>query len=163
MGYSICKTYYSNAPDKKKAVKEIVELKYSDIQAIENFLKNSNYYAEPLNKTELLQSFETRRPHVLKLDPFSNGDNSVDPGIKELKIIFSSPMDKSGYSINMGKRGKEYYPVSGVIGFSDDGSAFSLKVDLKSDHEYEFVITNQSFISSEGYPVKPFEVKFKTK
>jgi hypothetical protein len=163
MGYSICKTYYNNSPDKKKAVKEIIELNYSDTTVAENFLKKSGYYKEPINKTELIRNFETRMPYVLKLEPFANGDNSVDAGIKELKIIFSSPMAKDGYSINNGKRGKDYYLITGVTGFSDNGTVFTLKVDLKPDHEYEFVITDRSFKSAEGYPLKPYEVKFKTR
>jgi len=44
MGYSICKSYYKNATDKKKAIKEIIELNYSDNTAVEDFLKRSNYY-----------------------------------------------------------------------------------------------------------------------
>jgi hypothetical protein len=44
MGYSICKAYYNNAPDKKRAIKEIIELNYSDSTAVEGFLKRSNYY-----------------------------------------------------------------------------------------------------------------------
>ena len=44
MGYSICKSYYNNATDKKKALKEIIELNYSDSTAVEDFLKKSNYY-----------------------------------------------------------------------------------------------------------------------
>jgi hypothetical protein len=44
MGYTICKAYYNNAADKKKAIKEIIELKYSDNAAVEDFLKRSNYY-----------------------------------------------------------------------------------------------------------------------
>jgi hypothetical protein len=72
-------------------------------------------------------------------------------------------LDKKGYSINNGKRGNEYSPIKGVVGFSDDGTSFTLKIDVKPNHEYEFVITDKSFRSVEGYPIKPYEVKFKTK
>jgi Predicted Zn-dependent protease (DUF2268) len=89
MGYAICKAYYNNAADKSKAIKEIIELNYSDSNAIENFLKNSTYYTEPINKAELIKTFETKKPSVLRLEPFSNGDMSVDASIKELKVIFS--------------------------------------------------------------------------
>ena len=163
MGYTICKTYYSNADDKKKAVKEIIELKYSDNDAIDKFLQRSKYYPQPLNRTELVKEFESKRPHVVKIEPFGNGDSAVDPNIKELKIVFSNAMNKNGYSINNGKRGKDYSPITGVIGFSDDGTSFTLKIEMKPDHEYEFTITDRSFRSADGYPLKPFEVKFKTK
>lgn len=50
MGYAICKAYYKNAPDKKRATKEIIELNYSDTTVVENFLKHAEYYTEPINK-----------------------------------------------------------------------------------------------------------------
>ena len=102
-------------------------------------------------------------PYVLKLEPFTNGDSLVDAGIKELKIVFSSAMDKKGYSINDGKRGKDYSPITGVVGFSDNGTSFTLRVNMKPDHEYEFIITDRSFKSKGGFPLKPYEVNFKTK
>lgn len=163
MGYTICKSYYHNATDKKKAIKEIIELNYADSTAVGIFLKGSNYYTETLNKAELLKSFEAKIPYVVRLEPFANGDSLVDASIKELKIVFSSSMDKEGYSINNGQRGRDYSPIVGVIGFSDDGASFTLKIDMKPGHEYEFIITDKSFRSKEGYSLKPYEVKFKTK
>lgn len=163
MGYVICKTYYENSSDKKTAIKEIIELNYSNSDAVENFLKRSKYYTGPIPKTELIHAFEEKRPYVLRIEPFANGDSLVNAGIKELRIIFSSPMDKKGFSINNGKKGKDYSPITGAVGFSDDGTFFTLNIDMKPDHEYEFIITDKSFRSAEGYPLTPYEVKFKTK
>ena len=163
MGYAICKSYYNNSPDKKKAIKEIIELNYSDSTAVEDFLIRSKYYKEPINKTALLQALDSKRPTVVRLEPFANGDLAVDPTIKELKIVFSSPMDKKGYSINDGKKGKEYSPIVGLGGFSEDGTSFTLKLDMKPGHEYEFIIGERNFKSPDGYSLKPYEVKFKTK
>lgn len=163
MGYTICKSYYNNSTDKKKAIKEIIELNFKKEDDIERFLSNSKYYPEPLNKAELVKAFEAKEPYVIKLEPFANGDKKVDPDIKELKIVFSAPMNKKGYSINNGSRGKDYSPITGVVGFSDDGTSFTLKIEMRPDHEYEFVITSPGFKSAEGYPLKRYEVKFKTK
>jgi hypothetical protein len=162
MGYAICKAYYNNSPNKKLAIKKIIELDYSDSTAVEDFLKKSKYYREPINKTELVQRFEAKRPYVLRLEPFANGDTLVDASIKIMKIVFSSPMNK-GYSISYGERGKDYSPIAGIVGYSDDGTSFTLNLDMKSNHEYEFIITDRSFKSAEGYPLRPFEVKFKTR
>ena len=163
MGYAICKTYYSNSPDKKKAVKEIIELNYADSTAVENFLIKSNYYPGPMDKAALREAFEASRPYVVKLEPFDNGNNSVDTGIKELKIFFSAPMSKSGYSINTGKKGRDFYPITKIIGFSEDATVFTVRIGLKPDQEYEFNISGVSFKSEDGYPVIPVEIKFKTK
>ena len=163
MGYAICKAYYNHSPDKKRAVMDIIELNYSDTTAVENFLAKSKYYTDPINKQELVQKFEANRPYVLRIEPFANGDTLVDSFIKEIKIVFSAPMTKNKYSISYGNRGKEYSPISGVVGFSDDDTSFIIKVDLKPDHNYEFIITDKSFKSTEGYPLRPYEVRFKTK
>jgi len=163
MGYVICKAYFNNSPDKKKAVKNIIELNYSDTAAVENFLAHSKYYKEPINKEELVQRFEVKRPCVVGLKPFANGDTLVDASIKEMKIVFSAPMNKKGYSIDYGKSGNDYSPIAGIIGFSGDGTSFTLNVDMKPDHEYEFIVSDRSFKSAEGFPLRPYEVKFKTR
>jgi Predicted Zn-dependent protease (DUF2268) len=49
VGYAICKSYYDNAIDKKKAIREIIELNYSDLKQINTFLKKSKY-AKKWNK-----------------------------------------------------------------------------------------------------------------
>ena len=43
LGYAICKSYYNHSPDKKNAIKEIIELNYSDSMKVETFLKRSTY------------------------------------------------------------------------------------------------------------------------
>jgi hypothetical protein len=49
MGYVICKSYYSNARNKKNAFKRIVELEYDKKSAME-FLKQSKYMVKEKNK-----------------------------------------------------------------------------------------------------------------
>lgn len=44
MGYTICKSYYKKAIDKKLAIKEIIELNYMDTSAVQEFLNKSGYY-----------------------------------------------------------------------------------------------------------------------
>lgn len=163
MGYSICKSYYKNSKEKKKAIKDIIELNYSDTSAVDAFFTNSKYYTEPINKQELVQQFESRQPYVLKLEPFNNGDTQVDANIKEMKVVFSVPMDKNAFSINDGERGKNFSPIAGIVGFSDDQTSFKIKLQMEPKHEYEFILTDLSFKSVDGYPIKPYTVKFKTK
>lgn len=44
IGYEICKAYYENAKNKAQAIKDIIELNYSDDRAVENFLITSRFY-----------------------------------------------------------------------------------------------------------------------
>ena len=162
MGYAINKAYYQQASDKQKAVRDIIELKYANNAEVEKFVKESGYYPGNWSKESLLNDLETNRPKVVSLEPFKNGAMNVDPEISEMTVTFSAPMDKNNYSISYGGRGKEYYPIAGVIGFSGDGTAFTIKLNLQPDHEYEFQITDLSFRSETDYPLKPLKVTFKT-
>lgn len=162
MGYAICHSYYQQAADKKKAIRDIIELNYSDTLAVENFLTASRYYPQPLDKTELLARFETNRPFVVRVEPFGSGNTLVDPGLKELKIVFSKPMNPKHYSIKMGPKGKDHYPITGVVGYSEDTTSLTLTLNLKPGNDYEFIITDASFKSTDGYPLKPYTVTFKT-
>jgi hypothetical protein len=163
MGYEISKHYYANSTNKNQAIKEIIELNYSDSNAVETVLKKSKYYPEPINKETLLQSFQKKQPLFLKLEPFENGDTTVDASVKEMTFVFSQPMSK-GYSISFSDKGKDFFPVTGVVGFSGDKKSFTTKIDLKPNHEYEFIVTNRGFKSAEGYPLlKDYFIKFKTK
>ncbi|MBB2149283.1 hypothetical protein [Pedobacter gandavensis] len=115
MGYAICKSYYNNQSNKKKAVKDIIELNYQDAAQVEKFLTASKYYAELLNPTELLKKFEELQPFV-KLSLDINLKTEVDTTLTELTLNFSQPMGP-GKSISFGEGGKAHFPITGVIGF----------------------------------------------
>lgn len=164
MGYVICKSYYTRASDKKKAAKEIVELNYSDSNAVESFLARSGYYKEPINKTELMAAFRKKQPYLLRIEPFSNGDTLVDASLKKITVVFSKPMRRKDYSFNYGAAGKEHFPITSAGSYSDDGTSFTVNTELKPGKEYEFIITNRSFISGDGYPLaENYTIRFKTK
>jgi hypothetical protein len=163
MGYTICKSYYHHATDKKSAIKDIIELNYADSSQVEKFLEKARYYSVKIDKAQLMGAFEKKRPYILRLEPFGHGDSLVNADVKELTFFFSAPMNKNGYSINAGSRGKAFYPITGVVGFSEDRTAFTVTLDMKPGHEYEFVVTDKNFRSADGYPVKPYTVKFRTR
>jgi hypothetical protein len=163
MGYAICKAYYDKATDKKKAIKEIIELPYGDTAAVEAFLVRSGYYPGPLVRKDLLLEYEAARPSVVRLEPFSNGDTTVNASVKELRIVFSRPMNKKRLSFSAGEKGKDYDPVSGIGGYAEDGMSLVIKLDLQPGHDYEFLVTDQSFRSVDGLPLKPLKVAFRTK
>jgi len=162
MGYAICKSYYEQATDKKKAVAEIIELNYSDSTAIENFLVQSKYYTEKLDKQAMVEAFESKRPTIVSIEPLK-GDSVIDATLQEMTIVFSEPMRSTEYAIYLGKKGKETYPFVGVVGFSPDKKSLTLKTKMETNHLYEFVIPAGGFISASGYPLRPYAVKFTTR
>lgn len=118
-----------------------------------------------INKKKLLKLYEKKRPHIIKIEPFQNGAKNVNPELKEIRITFSKEMIPGNYSINYSKRGVGFWPIKGIKGFENNDKTIVLSVDLKPNKEYEFIITNNSFKSKDGYPLKENEypVKFKTK
>lgn len=161
MGYAICKSYYNHHPNKKKAVKDIIELNIQDALQVQGFLTASKYYDEVLNPTELLKKFEAMQPFVVKLSPDINLKNEVDTTLTELTLNFSQPMGP-GKSISFGEGGKANFPITGVFGFSEDRKTFKVKLSLAPNKEYNFVITGKGFKSDAGYPLKEYTVHFKT-
>ena len=165
MGYKICQSYYKSAKNKPHAIKDIIELNYSDEKAVENFLTNSKFFTEKINKKNLIKAFDKRLPYIVKMAPFKNGTENVSSELKEIRITFSKEMVPVNYSINFSKKGSDFWPIKNVKGFEDNDKTIVLSVDLKPHKEYEFIISNRSFQSKDGYFLKEGEypVKFRTK
>jgi hypothetical protein len=165
IGYEICKAYYNQTDDKKRAIKEIIELNYDDDKAVEQFLAKSKFYSFPIDKNKIIKEYQAKLPKIVKLEPFKNRSKKVNNDLKELKIVFSEEMDEKAISISFSKKGKEFFPLVGLKGFENNGKTLVLNIDLKPNKEYEFVVTNKNFKSKQGYKLNTEEyiVKFKTK
>lgn len=165
VGYEICKAYYQQARNKKQAIKDIIELDFSNDQAVEIFLETSGFYSEKIDKKALMAAYQKLQPTVVGILPFNNGDKNVDAITKELRITFSKPMIPKRYSISFSEKGKSNFPITTVKGQEDDDKTLVLNIELKPQQDYEFIITNRSFRSKDGYPLKESEyvVKFSTK
>jgi len=161
VGYEISKLYYQNAKDKKQAIKDIIELNYNSDKAVENFLSQSKFFKEKTK--DLMKEYRKNSPAVVKIDP-ANGSAAVNPETKEMRITFSKEMVPEYYSFNLSEKGKEYMPITKVIGMENNDKILVLAVNLKPDKEYEFFLTNKSFRSKEGYSLKEEKllIKFKT-
>jgi hypothetical protein len=162
MGYAICGSYYRQAKDKTQAIRDIIQLDYSDTTATEKFLKQSGYITEPFNRADLLADLSKKLPVVTGLAPFANGDSAVDPSLTELTISFSAPMLPGHYSISKGEKGADY-PITKVLGFTRDNRSLPLQVALQPGHAYEFICTGWGFTSADGYSLQEYKVDFKTR
>lgn len=164
VGYEICRLYYDKATDKQQAVKDIIELNYSDDDAVEDFLVRSGYFREKINKEELLKAYEKKQPYVVSTGPFKNGSRNVAAGTKEVSITFSAEMDPNSMSISFSDKGRDHFPITKIKGFENNNTMLVLFMELQPDTEYEFIVTNRDFKSKDGYPLKDeaYTVTFKT-
>lgn len=110
-----------------------------------------------------IAAYERHRPHVIGMEPFANHSQDVNPSVKRLTVEFDKPLKPIQYSINYGAGGKNHYPVSDPPKFLPGDKAIVLPVVLKPDWSYSFVLTGLAFASTDGHPLKDYEISFKTK
>lgn len=110
-----------------------------------------------------IKKFEAGIPKVLSVETFANGAQDVDPATKEVTVVFDRPMSGKGRSINYSDLGKDHYPVKNGFRYSPDNMKVSIELDLKPDTEYGFVMTGLAFTTADGYPIKPYTIKFRTR
>jgi hypothetical protein len=165
IGYEICKSYYNQATDKKRAIKDIIELNYDSDKAVEDFLKQSKFYSFPVDKKKIIKEYQAMLPKIVKIEPFKNDSKKVDATITEIKIVFSKPMNENVISIEFSEKGKEVFPLTKFKSFEKNGTELLLEMALQPNKNYEFVISNKKFQSKDGYKLNTEEyiVKFKTK
>lgn len=132
---------------------------------LESFMPKivSFYNATATNISAIKEAFTKTLVHVSFIQELKNGNTNIDPGLTELKIFFNKPLSGKGYSINLGNKGREHFPITGIVGYSNDNQAFTVKVKLQPNFDYQFILTGNSFKSADGYPLKEYEVNFKTK
>lgn len=160
MGYAICRSYYQQATNKKQAIKEMIELDYNNDRAVVAFTNKARFFSESVE--QLYDQHERRRPIVTAVHPINGQDSLVDASVKEIQIEFSTVMAHNT-GTDYGSGGKEQFPVVGQPGFSADKRSYTYLVDLQPGRTYSFKVTGGGFRSKEGYLLKDYEVKFRTK
>ncbi len=112
--------------------------------------------------TETIAGFNQKCIHVVKIEPFLNHSENIDPGTKELIVTFDKPLDPTRISILNGPDGDQHYPISGSVQFLSGNRSFKLPLALKPNWSYSFVLSSLAFASPEGYPLESYTVTFKT-
>lgn len=173
VGYEICKSYFTNASNKSQAIKDIIELDLDNDEAVIEFLDRSMYFKERVDREKLLALYAKECPEILGILPFENGSLEVDPLIDELKISFSKEMVSGSMSISFSEDGeqsvsekaKSNMPIKNVKGYENKDKTLVLGLNLEPNRKYEFLITNKSFKSKDGYPLasESYLIYFSTK
>jgi hypothetical protein len=160
VGYAICESYYMKARDKKQAIKEMIELDYNNEEALNKFADQSGYFNKPLSS--LKSNHELNRPVVTAIKPFVNGATGVAPGVQELTIQFSKPMDKGNRNFELGPLGKDnMLKIKRFLNFSEDGTSVTMEVELKPGLRQQTTV-GSGFISEDGLPLKPYLIDITT-
>ena len=160
VGYQICEKYLAESSDKKRAIKEMIELDCSDPMDVREFVNKSKYLSAPYEK--LKKNYDSNRPSVVSIREFENKSQTVDPNISSLTINFSKKMNKRFRNFKLGSLGrKKLVPYSDVY-WSEDGRSLILQVKLSASSRYQIVIDSE-FRDTEGRPIEKYLIEFKTR
>ena len=160
IGYEICERYYNQSIDKQKAVRELIELDYSDDKEVERIVDGSGLLPEPLEV--LRNDYEKQRPTVVSLLPFENGNQNAKSGIIQISINFSEEMDVNFRGFDYGPLGKDYsYKFRKLIGWTNNSKTITIEVEIEPGKRYQAFVTN-SFKNKKGIALKPYLIEFKT-
>lgn len=161
VGYAICKSYYDRAKDKKKAIKEMIELDYLNEKEVYRFIDDSNYFDKTI--ATFLKESELQRPRVVGITEFTNKDENVNAKISTMTIEFSKTMNTRLMNLRLGPLGRNnLIQVTENLGWSDDHKKLTFKIALKPNLRQQLLITDV-FRSKEGYLLDPFLVDITTK
>ena len=162
IGYEISERYYEKAIDKKKAIKDLIELDYSNEEEFAKLVDGTNFL--PMSIKEIEIKYESMRPTVKRLVEFENGSKKVSPKLKTITIEFSEPMNNCCRSVDYDEtKGVERLVIKKHIGWSDDKKQYTFEVeDLNPNTTYGLIISN--FAKEDGgNRLAPYTIRFKTK
>lgn len=142
IGYKICKSYYNSASDKKKAIKDIIELDLSSDENAKQFLLQSNYV--PKKDLEFIKNLM-----FIKITSPKKNIITVIQGykIENDNVIFTFNLPKS-FDVNSVK----YITVAGSFnGWNPNDLDY--KMNLTSENIYQFTLP-KSKLDKESYEFK---------
>ncbi len=137
--------------------------------SLDDFLPQMTGFFDDAAKTDARvykTNFDAKSAHVVKIEPFENTSDEVNSELAEIRIIFDKPLDGKSVSINTGETDEEFPEIVGGragISFHNENREFVMKIKLKPNTNYGFVLSGKGFQTSEGYPLKNYKVNFKTK
>lgn len=144
VGYDITEHYYNNSKDKNKALKDLVELDYSNVKLVKNFIDSIGYFEKPIS--ELEKTYNDNKPFVIKVT--QDGDLFT--------VYFSEPMDIRFRGFDYGPLGeKGVLKIYDFIGFNEDATQVSFKSKVKKEQRQQMLLTNR-FMSKKGVEMNPY-------
>lgn len=159
IGYGICELYYENAKDKKKAIRNLIELDYMDTDRIDALIDSSRFFSKKIS--QIKNEDKKKRPRVTGIKEFENGSQNVSHDLESITIEFSEVLNGYSTSIDYGEIGDEGFPEITDRIWSNDSLSWKMKVNLEADKNYQILISG-NFRTKEDIPLLPYLIEFKT-
>ncbi len=161
IGYTIAEGYHAQAADKALAIAELIELDYQDLTAVGAIVDASGYFPQPLKA--LQEMYEANRPRIVSVSPFDANSQNIAAGPTRVTIQFSRPMSPRFRGFDYGPLGEEnVLSIQKVFGWSEDGTALEVEVNLKPAHRHQMTLTSQ-FRAPDGAAIEPYVIDVTTR
>lgn len=160
IGYEICERYYRLSADKIKAIKELIELDYTNDKEVESIVDATKVFPNTL-KT-MWDEYNKKRPAVVNVVPLQK-NKKIKPGLVQLSITFSEQMDTNFRGFDFGPLGEKYvYRLKRIIGWTNKDKTFTIEVEVDAGKKYQTYITS-NFRNKQGFRLRPYLIEFETK
>ncbi len=160
VGYAIAEGYYVQAEDKSKAVAELIEVDYQDVDAVTRIVDASGYFDASVQAMQII--YEANKPTVVGVSPFDEGSTGIAPGLTRVTIQFSRPMSERFRGFDFGPLGESnVMRIQQVIGWSDDRTRLEVEVMLQPNKRHQMTLTSQ-FRAPDGAAIEPYLIDVST-
>lgn len=135
--------------------------KYPDM---DSFMSRIAEVLNTLSPEELSKKFLSKAIKITG-SSIQNGDENVDPATGKLIISFDRPMQtgKDSFGLWPGKYGKESFPKTTQIAWSQDAKELVLDIRLEPGKVYSLQLPEYFFMGADYEPIEsPFYLEFKT-
>ena len=108
------------------------------------------------------KELDAKRPKVVSITP-ANGATGVDPGLKQIQVVFDRPMQDGAWSMVGG--GPNFPEVTGKPSYDKQGKVWTVPVKLKPGWSYRFMLNSDRFTafqSRDGVSLEPVAGRFAT-
>ena len=161
VGYAMAEKYYNQSENKEEAIRNLIELDYTDKEKVENFIDKIGYFDKPL--LEFKENYEQSRPKVVDIKEFEKEDTLVDVNLKKITIEFSDKMDIRFRSFGLGELGKGHFPEFEKVEFSEDRKMLTcFLTKLKPNKKYQIVLEEGFRTEKSALPLVEYLIEFET-
>lgn len=161
IGYELSERYYNQSKDKNEAIKNLIELNYTNENEIESFVNSTGFFSDTIEN--LYQEYESRRPTVIAIQPFQNNSEKVNPKTNQITVIFSEPMNEEFRNFDYGPLGEEaVVRFKKLIGYSVDGTSLTFEIEPLEPNKHYQLLIGWGFRNINNVPLKPYLIDFKT-
>ncbi|MCC7505823.1 MAG: hypothetical protein IT259_11000 [Saprospiraceae bacterium] len=159
IGYVIAERHYEQAADKQQAICDLIELDYTNPEAVERLVDKTGYFGRSMKSMH--RKYEKNRPRVTGIGQFKNGSKKIDPGLTQITILFSEPMNLCCRSTGFGPLGENHIPKMVSVQFAENGKSVTYTVQLEPGRHYQMQIES-GYRNQRDLPLQPCLIDFQT-